>query len=159
MAEENVLLLEDNTPYYCWNRPMFRLREYRTGRITLRNNASVVCYVDDDLRPVGRSSRLLMGVIHFNPRFYHGQRCAEIYLGDGRYMYLLVIANKRDRRRQNVETLQSCLELLRDMCANQAVEELDIPVDIPMAISYYEFKETIRRLFKKTDVTVSLYAS
>lgn len=155
----DVLLNEEMTTPYYWERPLFKLRECRTEGINCQqNDASVVCYVDDDLRPVSRSSRLSMTNIRLNPGFYEGQRVVEIPLSDRKYMYLLVVADKRNRRRRDDKTLKRCLESLRDMCVHQAVEALDIPVDND-AISYHDFKETVKRLFEKTDVNVTLYSS
>ena len=154
MAEEDVLLVEDEMPYY-WDHPLFELREYRTS-IKRRSNASVVSYVDDDLRPVNKPSRLLMEGLRVNPGVFNGQ-CVELPLGNEEYMYLLVVADKENRHCQDPKTLRSCLKLLRDMCVKQAVEWLDIPVDSTLAISCSEFKKTIEHLFEKSDVNVTLY--
>jgi hypothetical protein len=156
----DVLSDEETAPPYYWERPLFELQECQTGEIDQQNDASVVCYVDDDFRPVNRLSRLSMTNICINPKFYEaGRQCVvEIPLSGRKYMYLLVVADKRNRRRRESETLKRCLKSLRDMCASQAVEALDIPVD-DYAISYHNFKETVKRIFEKTDVNVTLYSN
>ena len=152
--EENVIRVED-VERYVWTNPYYRLqtRKFDCHR---RKNTSIMCYVDTGLRAVGTMSRKLMDANFINIDVdvaNNVDNCFQGKFGDN-FIYFLIVADKNNRHHQTPENLERCFLSLRDMCANQSITYLDVPVntDIP----YEQFKDIVNRSFVDTDVILTL---